>query len=347
MAKSYGHVSRVTAPTWLDPPDRKKHAVTDESSEHDRPSRSRRILRNAGTAAGLAVAAVIAFNPGDVLSRLPGSEEKTEKAAKAAGHHGRPPATFARPFAGSPAEQYADGSAGIVVPQATPIGTLTKEQVAGALETTGKFLAATNLDPAVIRGEQPKAAIDLVEPRQKDMKAEISASLSSPDQKHDPLRFFSRFDPHDVSLAGGTVKTHGRMTFEAGPKKGSVLIHSDYIFVYPLMKAPKAPKDPKAAKASGNPKPSAEVTRTVVRRVIDTEFFDPDHFTVTPGTVELRSTRLSVGNSRCGVYDGFLHPEFHSGHRNAADQPSGQAVDPYDESRQLPDHHQCNRTTRT
>ncbi|MFF4405483.1 hypothetical protein ACFY2W_30380 [Streptomyces sp. NPDC001262] len=322
--------------------------MTDESSEHDRPARSRRILRNVGTGAGLAVAAVIAFNPGDVLSRLPGSVEKTEKAAKAAKHHGQPPATFAHPFAGSPAEQYADGAAGIVIPQSAPVGTLTKEQVADALELTKKFLVAANLDPAVIRGERPQTAIDLVEPHQKNTIADMSASLASPDQKHDPLQFFSRFDPHEVRLAGGTVKTHGRMTFEAGSKKGSVLIHSDFTFVYPVTKAPTASKSANAsAKPPKPPKPSAEVARTVVRRVIDTEVFDPDHYTVAPGTVDLHSVQMNVGNTRCGVHDGFLHPHFRSEHRSAADKPSGEAVDPYDQSRQLPDSRQCNRTTRT
>ncbi|MCC2279321.1 hypothetical protein LKL35_28390 [Streptomyces sp. ET3-23] len=321
--------------------------MTVESSEHERPPRGRRILRDVGTAAGLAVAAVIAFNPGNVLSRLPGSEEKVAKAAKSAAHD-RASATVAHPFAGSPAEQYADGSAGIVVPQATAISTLTKEQVAEALETTKKFLVAANLDPAVIRGERPETAIGLVEPHQKNTLADMSASLASPDQKHNPLQFFSRFDPNEVRLAGGTVKTHGRMTFEAGSKKGSVLIHSDFTFVYPVTKAPKAPKTPKSANASAKPpKPSAEVARTVVRRVIDTEVFDPDHYTVAPGTVDLHSVQMNVGNTRCGVYDGYLHPHFRSEHRSAADKPSGEAIDPYDQSRQLPDSRQCNRTTRT
>ncbi|MGW1195317.1 hypothetical protein ACWD4B_05585 [Streptomyces sp. NPDC002536] len=296
-------------------------------------ARDRWLVRGFGTAAGLAAAAVITFNPGNVLSHLPGQGDKVEKTTAAALH--RPIPTLGHPFVGSPAKEYADGDAGIVLPEATAVGGLPKEQVASALATTKKFLVAANLDPAVIRGERPEAAIDLVEPHQKNTIANMAASLTSPDQKHDPLLFFSRFDPHELRLAGGTVKTHGRMTFEAGRKKGSVLVHCDYLFVYPVMKT------------SEKPKPSAEVARTVVRRVIDTEVFDPDHYSVTPGKVDLHSVQLNVGNFRCGVHDGFLHPHFRSEHRKAADQPSGEAVDPYDQNRQLPGQQQCNRTTRT
>ena len=55
------------------------------------------------------------------------------------------------------------------------------------------------------------------------------------------------------------VKTRGRTTFKAG-KDGAVAIHADYTFVYPLALA-----DPD----------STEVSRTIVRRVLDLELLNP------------------------------------------------------------------------
>ncbi|MFM9797358.1 hypothetical protein ACKI1M_48725, partial [Streptomyces turgidiscabies] len=54
--------------------------------------------------------------------------------------------TIDRPFAGSPAAGWGDGEAGIVLPAAKAVGTVSKEQVAQALELTKKLLVGANLD---------------------------------------------------------------------------------------------------------------------------------------------------------------------------------------------------------
>ncbi|MET8095115.1 hypothetical protein ABZV29_01380 [Streptomyces sp. NPDC005236] len=144
--------------------------------------------------------------------------------------------TRERPFAGSPAERWADGANAIVVPKATPVGSLTKEQVATALRGTKSLLVGADLDPATLRGERPAAAIAVLDPKQPRMIDDVDRMLRTPDKKHDPLTLFSRFDPREVSLVGHVVKTRGRITFKAG-KDGSVAIHADYTFVYPVSPA--------------------------------------------------------------------------------------------------------------
>ncbi|MCQ9131420.1 hypothetical protein [Streptomyces hilarionis] len=245
--------------------------------------------------------------------------------------------TLERPFAGSPALRWADGAAGIVVPEAAPVGTLSKAQVEKALRQSRQLLIDANLDPATLRGARPRAALAAIDPRQKDLLTLLNTALSKPDEAHDPLSMFSRFDPRRLRLVGEVVKTRGRMTFTAG-EHASVVVHADYTFVYPVTRV-------------GGDAP-AEVARTIVRRALDLEFSDPRRYAVTPGTITVVRYDRDVGNTACDVHDGFLHPSFPTA--GATDEPTGAAPsgptsDPYDRSRDLSDRRDepCGVTSRT
>ncbi|MGA5132264.1 hypothetical protein ACPCTO_20910 [Streptomyces olivoreticuli] len=297
-----------------------------------RATRRRQFLGGIGVLVALAMA-LIALNPDKALSWLPGGSGGGEAASgggptplppetgRPSGAPGKAPAdtpTLSRPFAGSPAEQYADGANGIVVPEAAAAGAMSKQRVATALQLTKDFLVAANLEPATIRGERPAAALALLDPQQDDVSTMVTTALDKPDREHDPLKLFSRFDKNEVRMVGEIVKTRGRMTFK-GDADGSVTIHTDYTFVYPLTK-----------RAQG----SREVARTIVRRVLDISVLDPARFKVTPDKLTFRSYNVDIANSACSTYDGVLHPEFPSS-RPEATEPNGPAVDPYDRSRDL------------
>jgi hypothetical protein len=224
--------------------------------------------------------------------------------------------TIDRPFAGSPAARWADGAAGIVPPEAKAVGTRTKAQVAQALQQTKALLVDANIDPDTLLGGNPETALSVLDPKQPKMLDDARSSLSKPDQEHDPLRLFSRFDPDEVRLVGDVVKTRGRMTFKAGGQ-ASVAIHADYTFVYPVSRGD-----------------SPEVTRTIVRRVLDLELPDPAKYRVTPGKLSVARYDQDLGNSACGVYDGFLHPHFDSQGPTGA-PANGPTTDPYDRSRDI------------
>jgi hypothetical protein len=241
--------------------------------------------------------------------------------------------TLDRPFAGSPALQWADGAAGIVLPKATPVGSLSKAQVEQALQQTRKLLIDSNLDPATLRGERPTAALSVIEPRQKEVLDQLNTGLSKPDKEHDPLAMFSRFDPKELRPAGSVVKTRGRMTFKAG-EQASVVVHADYTFVYPVVRVAKDVP--------------TEVSRTIVRRVLDLELSDPTKYLVTPGKIAVRKYDRDIGNSACDVYDGFLHPHFDSAEPTGA-PPTGPTTDPYDRSHNLDENRDesCGVVSRT
>ncbi|MGW7169263.1 hypothetical protein ACWGH3_29055 [Streptomyces sp. NPDC054884] len=223
--------------------------------------------------------------------------------------------TIDRPFAGSPALAWADGEAGVVLPAARPVGSASKERVSEALQLTRKLLVGANLDPKTLRGERPAAALAVLDPKQPGLLDDIDAFLRSPDRTHDPLTLFSRFDPDEARVVGDVVKTRGRMTYKKAGRDG-VTVHADYTFVYPVRPAEGPP----------------EVTRTIVRRVVDLELPDPAHYDVTPGRLLLVRYDEELFNSACDVHDGFLHPQFRSAGPTSPPQ-TGPTVDPYDRSK--------------
>ncbi|MDH6440621.1 hypothetical protein M2158_009162 [Streptomyces sp. SAI-144] len=280
---------------------------------------------------GVAVAVVVAvvavkpsLVPGDPFGRGTSFEAASsplpeETAAPTAAPSAEASAipTLDDPFAGSPAKRWADGAAGIAVPEAKAVGGRSKATTEQALELTRKLLVESNLDPGTLRGEHPKAALDVLDPVQKEVRGLMETALGKPDRKHDPLWMFSRFDPKEVRLVGDVVKTRGRMTFKAGDH-ASVAVHADYTFVYPVVQT------------NG----STEVTRTIIRRVLDVEISDPARYQVTPGKLTVVKWDQDINNSACEVYDGFLHPDFASSEPTGP-APSGPTKDPYDRSQPL------------
>ncbi|WP_308013199.1 hypothetical protein [Streptomyces beigongshangae] len=241
--------------------------------------------------------------------------------------------TLDEPFAGSPAARYADGAAGIVLPEAKAAGVFSEDQVARALEQTRALLVDANLDRGTLLGGTPGTVLDKVlDPRQPELVDGLRSSLREPGEDNDPLRMFSRFDPDEVRLVGDVVKVRGRTTFEAG-RDGALDIHTDHTFVYAV-----APADPD----------STEVARTIVRRVIDLRMSDPAKYRVTPGRLAVVDNDNDIGNTVCSVHDGFLHPGPGSTGPTGA-PPSGPAVDPYDRSRDIGDSgtEACGTVTRT
>lgn len=269
----------------------------------------------------------------DAKSRQPLAAESVRPTAPPTGQYPDRP-TLKEPFRGSPAVQWAEGEAAIELPEAKAVGGLTAEQVAEGLKRTKQLLVLSNLDPATLGGGRPDAAVKLLEPRQESVYGMLVKGLDAPGKDQDPVWMFTRFNPAEVRLAGSVVKTRGRMTFEAGQRPGEVLVKADYTFVYPLVRA-KAGSD--------------EVARTVVRRQLTVALDDPQRYAVTAGTLAVLDYPNDIGNSACGVHDGFLHPSFPSDARPAGEAPSGPPTDPYDRSKDISrqDDEGCGTVSRT
>lgn len=152
---------------------------------------------------------------------------------------------------------------------------MSKGQVTQALEKTRDFLAASSLDPGVLRGERPKKAIALINPHQQDVQDYLATAFRAPSRENDPLLLFSRFENTKVRLVGDVVKTRGRITYREG-KRGAVEVTTDVTYVYPSVRA-----------AAG----SDEVARTIVRREVVMSWDDPAKIVIDPGTFSSSPTR--------------------------------------------------------
>ncbi|WP_236246380.1 hypothetical protein [Streptomyces sp. CC210A] len=245
--------------------------------------------------------------------------------------------TVKEPFRGSPALRWADGAAGIEVPEAKAVGGFSQKQVTQALAAVKELLVEANIKPATLRGEHPKAALDLLDPLQKDGRGLMESGLRKPTKDADPVMLFSRFDPTETRVLRDLVKTRGRITYEKGETDGELLIRADFSFVYPVVKV-----------KTGN----REVDRSVIRRELTFALYDPEEYETTPGKLFMVEWAMSSGNDDCArSVDGFLHPTFPSdriGQPDTSAAPSGEAVDPYDRSKSLDDMPQeCAETTRS
>ncbi len=275
----------------------------------------------------------MALTPG-ALSGLFGSDgDDRPLAAESARPSGAPAdadaeqPTLDAPFKGSPAAQWADGAAGIHVPEARATGWMDQKKVQKALADSRDFLVATNLDPAALRGERPDAAISLVSPHQPDIKPLLTSAFTEPTEENDPLVLFTRYRADEVALVGDVVKTRGRLSFEEG-KYGALEVTADVTFVYPFVRA-----------EGGDD----EITRTIVRREVVFSWDDPSKVKTEPDTFSFVSYKVLTTNGGCDAI-GFLSPVFDE---DAGTGAGGETVDPYDRSAGVDEGGECGTASRS
>ncbi len=300
------------------------------------PLRRRRRLpnwaRNALAALVAAGLTAVALNPSAALSLIrggsrggPGSHSALPLPAETGAPSGAPPtgptalASFDHPFDGSPAQQWADGADAITVPTAQPVGAMSRDQVAAALQSTKGYLVATNLDPQVLRGGVPQRAIDAIDPLENGTRDRFEAAFRSPSKENNPLNVATRYNPQELKPVGNVVKVRGRMTFTEDQHR-SVLVSADYTFVYAF------------TKADGS---TDQVVRVIMRREVEVRVGDPSQVQVTAGKLWLVKDDSYFGNSGCDVQDGYVHPKFEF-EQPSGGAPTGSVVDPYDRSQPLP-----------
>ncbi|QTI47248.1 hypothetical protein JYK04_05097 [Streptomyces nojiriensis] len=220
--------------------------------------------------------------------------------------------TLAEPFRGSPALRWADGAAGIEVPEATAVDWMPKEKVADALQRVRQFLVAANLDPATLRGERPAAALALLDPQQPDVPQRLEQYLTKPTAQDNPTLLFTRFDPAEVKPVGNVVKVRGSMRVEQG-EPGEVRVVTDHTFVHPMTKG------------------GTSVQRTIVRRQITFSLLDPARWKADGNRLQLSEYHAERSNVECEAAGGYVHPMFPQD-APAGTAPTGPATDPYDRS---------------
>lgn len=134
------------------------------------------------------------------------------------------------PFAGTPAEDFAEGEAGIVLPEAEPIGDFTADEVAEALELVRDALIAARLDPAVLIDHDLEPLLSVMAP---DQTAGMQAAIGA-----------SGYGPFPTMVAPGSVlvpeppRVKGDFSYReiiVGPPDAPLLrVTTDFVWVYPF-----------------------------------------------------------------------------------------------------------------
>jgi hypothetical protein len=225
----------------------------------------------------------------------------------------RPPAL---PFASTPAQNWADGAAGIVVPAAKPVGQFTAAQVAAAYQTTRKLLIAADLDKSTLLGGAPTAYADLLMSQQR---TEFLAGLNKHGVTKDGTPLSTRawvtsFAPGSTELIGSVIKVRGTMSAKSARVTNTteLVITVNYVFAYAI-EPPATPSD---------------WMRLVTHQHGNIEFTPwPD---LGDPLQPWDDTAISQAGAQCGTADGYVHPQYpNEGPSGANPAPSGPAANPY------------------
>jgi hypothetical protein len=221
----------------------------------------------------------------------------------------------ADPFTGTPADHWADGAAGIVVPSARSHGEFTAAQVQAAYQDTRKILIAGNLDWPTLHGGAPTAFAGLLTSQQRSyfIKGLDKIGLDSHGFPLSTRGWVTSFAPGTTDFITTVVKVHGSMSAGETVFSGrtALRVKVDYLFVY-------------AIEPPGNPD---DWMRIVVQDYDTWDFaqWDDPGGPLEPWAVQAGG---STAGGQCGMTDGYVHPAYPNGARSGV-QPSGAAVNPY------------------
>ena len=238
------------------------------------------------------------------------------------------------PFASTPAKNWADGAAGIVVPAAKPVGTFTAAQVEAAYQTTRSLLIAGDLNQPTLLGGPPTAFADLLASQQRTQFLD-GLDKNGVNKAGLPLstrQWVTSFAPGSAKLIGSVIKVRGTMSAKSVyvSDTTALAITVNYLFVY-------------AIERPGN---ATDWMRLVTHRDGSFDFAAWQD----PGS-RLTPWDLTSGNkagAECGGTGGYVYPDYPSGQRPGA-QPraSGPALNPYSLATELPANESCAQSTGT
>jgi hypothetical protein len=224
---------------------------------------------------------------------------------------GPPPAD---PFATSPAKNWADGEAGIVIPAAHAVGGYSAAQVADAYQTTRKLLIAAALDRQTLLGGTPTAFAGLLT-RQQRTQFLADLNRTGVDKHGNELStrtMVTSFAPGTTQLIGSVIKVYGTMSARAtvDQRQKVLAVDVDYRFGY-------------AVEPPGTPTDWMRVIGEIWGSV---EFGDWAQAS-TPFQPWVLFSNGTAG-ARCGTDDGYVHPDYPNSAAQQV-QPSGGGIDPY------------------
>lgn len=186
------------------PPDETDEAA-DDSTEPEPASRRHSRRATAVIAAAVAVVVVAAGLVGTRIFGVWGPD--SEPAAEATATPSPSESAAPSPFDGTPAEDFAEGADGIVLPEAEAVGEFTAEQVAEALEQVRVALIAARLDRSMLIEHDPDPFLGL-------LAVDLQPALSDSFESTDFAAFASQI-AEQAALAALVPRVSGRISYQA------------------------------------------------------------------------------------------------------------------------------------
>lgn len=314
--------------------ERAKRAGRDLKNDRRRQRKQRRNARSVRLTVGVIAVVVLAAAGGVTWLRL--SHSPTGRSSGQQPPLGGTPAVGAPPadpFAGTQAENWANGESGIVTSAAKPVGSFTAAQVMKAFQTTRRLLIAANLDKQTLLGGAPTAFADLLTRRQRaDFLAALNKKgVNSGGYPLSTRKWVASFFPGSAEFTGNVIKVHGMMSAQTAHEAGGTVlaIQVNYVFGY-------------AVEPPGNPSDWMRVLDHQYGSVDFAQWDDPG------GPLEPWDQTI-IGNAgiQCGTTDGYIHPDYPS-ERTPVPAQSGPAINPYSRSTAVPGGGAvCGRTSGT
>jgi hypothetical protein len=135
-------------------------------------------------------------------------------------------ATSGGAFAGTPAEKYPQGEAGITVPAAAAVDGYTAEEVAAALQQVRAALVAGRLDRRMLVDHDPARLLDMITESERD---QIRGWFAGGTHAN-----IATWVASDAQLSGEPPRVSGRMTYRTGSEDGVRYLEvvTNYVWVY-------------------------------------------------------------------------------------------------------------------
>jgi hypothetical protein len=132
------------------------------------------------------------------------------------------------PFADTPAELFASGQAGLVMPVGVATGAWSAEEVTAALDKTRAALIAAHLDPRMLVDHEPSTLLGLLSAEQRTT---IGAGIAAGDYAAVAARISAQF-----VLDEELPRVSGRTTYRAGlwGDVPALEVITNYVWVYPF-----------------------------------------------------------------------------------------------------------------
>lgn len=191
-------------------------------------------------------------------------------------------------FAGTPAQSFPEGTAGLIAPPARPLPGWPSQQVAAGISQVTQALIETRIAPALVRDHNPDNFLNLIAPRQRDtLRTELDNGKSA--------AYASQL-ANGVQLVGNGPRVKGTFSYRATVNKQSVAVlevESTFVWVYPI------------APSAGHPDGSL----IVVHDRITWQVTARDSVSATDAGLWLGDAESYASNIDCGLFSaGLLAP---------------------------------------